>query len=133
MHRRAVIILLCFVFFPACSPSGSLALSERNNTSSYTVKLGGRVTVTLHNTYWASPSSSESDVLAPECDATTSSPGYGTGGCPSIPGTGCGTVTRTFIAKKAGGATITSTRKVCGEALACSPPQRFSVVVQVVS
>jgi len=128
---RVALFVGCLLAFAACSPAGALSLSEGNNTRSYTVKVGGRVTVTLHNTYWATPTSSEPGVLAPQGDVTTISPGLGEGGCPSIPGTGCGSVTRVFVAKKAGGATITSSRRVCGEALACSPPQRFTVVVTV--
>jgi hypothetical protein len=40
-------------------------------------------------------------------------------------------VTQTFTAGKAGTTKVTATRTTCGEAMACSPPQHYSVTVRV--
>lgn len=92
--------------------------------------MGDEIDVTLHSTYWSLDPPSNPAVLV-----TVGQPAYQhPSDCPSIPGTGCGTVTQAYRAAAAGSSTITASRQSCGEAMACGPDQsRFAVAVTVVA
>ncbi|MFJ4183996.1 hypothetical protein [Kitasatospora sp. NPDC089509] len=88
--------------------------------------VGATVSVELHSTYWSAATSSAPDVVT-ATGAPTTTP------APSCrPGGGCGTVTTTFTAHKAGTVHLTASRSVCGEALSCAPDQRvYDVTIEV--
>ena len=97
------------------APAGS-PVTEADNGRSLTLHVGSEVTLVLHNLYWQISKSSDPGVLA-----LVSGPTYSAAGSIScIPGTGCGTVTTVFRALTAGQATVTASRKSCGEVLACT-------------
>jgi hypothetical protein len=109
-------------------PAGhTVKVDESANGSTVKLARGDHLEVTLHSTYWQFNGSDDQAVIAADGNPRTG-PGSN---CPTYPGSGCGTVTQTFTAGKAGAAKITATRTTCGEALACSPPQHYSVTVQV--
>ncbi len=109
-------------------PAGhTVKIDESANGSTVQLTRGDHLQVTLHSTYWQFNGPSDQAVIAADGGPRT---GPGTN-CPTYPGSGCGTVTQTFTAEKAGAAKVTATRTTCGEALACSPPQHWSVTVHV--
>jgi hypothetical protein len=109
-------------------PSGhTVKVDEAANGSDVTLAPGDHLQVTLHSTYWQFNPSSDPAVLAADGGPKT---GPGTN-CPKYPGSGCGTVTQTYTALKAGKASISADRTTCGEAMACNPAQHYKVTVHV--
>ena len=108
-------------------PGHTAKVDEAANGATVNLARGDHLEVTLHSTYWQFNGSSDQAVIAADGNPRTG-PGSN---CPTYPGSGCGSVTQTFTAGKAGAAKVTATRTTCGEALACSPPQRYSVTVHV--
>jgi hypothetical protein len=98
----------------------ALRLTDADNGRSITAAVGSLITVVLPSTYWHVMPPTDTNVLAmhgqPEVTA-------GGPGCPSIPGTGCGTVLVTFAALAAGSADVVANRSSCGEALRCTGDQ----------
>lgn len=142
--RVAVSVLLAGVVLGGCSSSGTkpasgrtrssgssppVVLSETANGTAVSVQVDGVVIVTLNSTYWQlSPphGTARFDVLS----APRAQPGPS---CPSIPGSGCGTVTATYRATSAGVAVVAAHRDACGEALRCVGTQgdwRATISVQ---
>jgi len=63
---------------------------------------------------------------------STASPTLSPGGkgCPTIPGTRCGTMSAGYRAASTGRTTLTASRQTCGEALRCTGSRgRWSVIV----
>ena len=83
--------------------------------------------MTLHSSYRAFNPSSDPAVLSPDRGPQT---GPGTN-CPTYPGSGCGTVTQTYTALKAGTAHVSADRTTCGEAMACNPAQHYNLAVHI--
>jgi hypothetical protein len=93
-----------------------------------TVAVGSQLTVSLASTYWR--------IAPPVPDGLLrGSPVLvhpATGGR-TVPGSGQGTVVETFRALAPGTATVTATRRSCGEAMRCTGGQgdyRLTVVVR---
>jgi hypothetical protein len=118
-----------------CPPDGTcprpgghtVTVDEAANGSDVTLAPGDHLQVTLHSTYWAFNPSSDPAVLGADRRPRT---GPGTN-CPTYPGSGCGTVTQTYTALKAGTADVSADRTTCGEAMACNPAQHYNVAVHV--
>lgn len=109
---------------------GSSTLTDASNGTSITVARGSQVSVVLNSTYWSIAEPSNASVLVAQGSQQAAPGGPG---CPKIPGSGCGTVSRSFLAQSAGTATLSASRSSCGEAMACSPAQstwRATVVVR---
>ena len=104
---------------PTALSHASYTLDDASNGTTITVNLGDEITVTLASTYWTIASPSNQTVLVPQ-GAQQTSPGAS---CPRIPGTGCGTATRSFLAQAAGTSLLSAHRTACGEALACTGAQ----------
>jgi predicted secreted protein len=131
--RRLVVLLALAAALAACASAGpvgggpaprtvTVGMGAKGHT--ITVHPGDTVRVRLTSTYWS---------FAPESGGVLS---RGThryhAKSTRFPGTGAGTVTATFQALKHGTATITAARRICGEALACTPGRgsyRITVVV----
>jgi hypothetical protein len=110
------------------SPGGhTVEVDEAANGSDLTLAPGDHLQVTLRSTYWAFNPSSHPGVLRADGGPRT---GPGTN-CPTYPGSGCGTVTQTYTALKAGTAHVSADRTTCGEALACNPAQHYNLTVHV--
>jgi hypothetical protein len=109
-------------------PAGhTVKVEEAADGSSVTLAPGDHLQVTLHSTYWQFGQVDHPSVLAADGAPQT---GPGTN-CPAFPGSGCGTVTQTFTALRGGTAKVSAARTTCGEALACSPAQHYTVTVHV--
>src|ERR1700680_110229 len=111
------------------SPRTAVAItaSDAENGHTISVRVGDRLTVILHSTYWSVAGSSNAHVMAPDGGPTVSPR---PSGC--VPGQGCGTVTAAFDAIAVGTSEITAARTTCGEALRCTGSAgsyRLSVVV----
>jgi hypothetical protein len=79
------------------------------------VRRGQRLVVVLHSTYWTFAASPRPRVLRA---AGTPVVRRRQSGC--VPGQGCGTVTATYVALRAGAAVVGASRSSCGEAMGCS-------------
>jgi hypothetical protein len=113
------------------SPRATAAItaSDAENGGTIIVRIGDRLTVTLHSTYWSFAGSSNADVIAPDGLPTVSPM---PSGC--VPGQGCGKVVAAFDAIAVGTSEITATRITCGEALRCTGSAgsyRVTVVVRL--
>jgi len=109
--------------------STSRDLSEADNGSTVSLRAGGTLRVVLHSTYWQFDPPSDPTVLRSDGrPATSPAP---PGQC--VPGGGCGTVTATFSALRAGRAVVTAHRTSCGEALRCTGNQGSYAVTVMVS
>jgi hypothetical protein len=92
-----------------------------------TVHVGDDVSVVLTSTYWTIADSPNVNVLAND-GAQAVHPRLA--GC--VPGEGCGTAVRDYVATATGTVTLTAHRVSCGEALRCVGDRGdFSVVVDV--
>jgi hypothetical protein len=107
-----------------------VVVGDGDNGRTLSVSPGTVVTLILGSTYWTVGGSSNDRAVA-ERGSAVASPGGAS--CPHFPGSGCGTVTATFVAAAAGRADLTASRVSCGEALACAPGQRSFVLTIVVS
>ena len=112
----------------------TVTLTEADNGHAVTLHPGQRLQVILHSTYWGFDGGTDTSVLARQGD-TQYHPGTpGQGGCPSFPGSGCGTAVQEYLADGPGTSTVTASRTTCGEVLLCQPDQStWSVDVTVVS
>jgi predicted secreted protein len=110
------------------------SLSEKNASKTVAVKLGSNVELTLHSMYWGlavpAKSSSLTSKGAPILKPIFPSPSA-PAGC-KIAGSGCGTQTWEFAAKKVGTTHLVASRTTCGEAMKCTGANgRFAVTVKV--
>lgn len=109
----------------ASTTSSTHQLDESANGKHLKVNFGDTIVVTLHNTYWTFGTPG-GFILQP-----VTPPQIGKGSnCPSVPGTGCGTVTMTYNVGKVGSGSLNAHRTSCGEALKCTAAQStWSVTV----
>ena len=127
----ALVLALALV---ACASSGGTPAGGQPSTVSvHQSDQGRRVSVTknstvvvrLDSTYWQFQSPSSAGVL----HLISTSVHRDAGG---VPGSGHGTVIARYRAASAGQSVVSATRRVCGEAMACSPSQRsFRVTIVV--
>jgi hypothetical protein len=104
--------------------------SDTDNGATVTMRRGGTLKLTLHSTYWTVSGSSDASVLH-ERGTPVTRPAPRSAHC--VPGQGCGTVSATFTAMKAGRADVTASRTTCGEAMLCAPAQARYVLHVVVT
>lgn len=100
--------------------AAEVQLGDADTGRTIPATVGERIVVTLHSTYWQVAAPSAPKVVAQDGDPQV---GGGGPGCPSIPGTGCGTIVAAFVAVAPGDAELLATRSSCGEALRCAPDQ----------
>jgi hypothetical protein len=107
-----------------------VAAADGDNGRTVTVAVGRALVVSLANTYWRFQAAADPGVLRADGDQqVVASP---PGAC--IPGGGCGTVSRRYVAVGSGTTTVTATRTTCGEALQCTPDQAtYTLHVTVVA
>jgi hypothetical protein len=111
----------------------TVTLTEADNGHAITLHSGQRLQVILHSTFWTFDAGTDTSVLARQGDTQYHPGTRGKGGCPSFPGSGCGTAIQTYQADGPGTSTITASRTSCGEVLMCSPDMTtWSVDVTVV-
>jgi len=153
MHRHLAAVAVFVVaasgagaVLPACGSGGSgaggggaarrvsagtsvVAVDEHADGTTITLRPGQQLDVTLHSTYWTLATPVDTAVLrvdvgpTPATDASCRS---------AIPGSGCGSVTATYTAARAGTTTLTAHRDTCGEALRCVGAQAdWRVTVRV--
>jgi len=91
-------------------------VTDKNNGTTFQVRVGDVVEVTLHSTYWQIARVAGS-VLSPE-GPPSSAPGSGCRS--SVPGSGCGTVTADYRVVASGSSTLRAPRESCGEAMRCT-------------
>jgi hypothetical protein len=113
----------------ASAGAGVVAVDEHADGTTVTLRPDQQLEVTLHSTYWTLAAPDDAAVLRvdiPPTPATDAS-------CRSaIPGSGCGSVTATYTAARAGSTTLTAHRDTCGEALRCVGAQAdWRVTVRV--
>jgi hypothetical protein len=101
-------------------------LTDRSNGTTLHARVGDTITVVLHSTYWQLADPGGGELVA----ATAPSAAPGGDGCPTIPGTGCGTLTAAYRVASTGSTHIDAERESCGEAMRCTGDQgRWSVTV----
>lgn len=109
------------------APSTLLVIGDRENHQTLRLVRGQVVEVRLHSTYW------RFERPTPSVLSIVSGPTYSSllgHGC--VPGQGCGTARMSFRAIATGSADIVATRRVCGEAMSCTPSaSRFAVAITV--
>jgi predicted secreted protein len=110
------------------SASAPVTVDEQSNGTTVSLQPGQTLTVTLHSTYWQLALPSGVDLIRVETPPTART----SAGCGSIPGTGCGTVTATYLAHGRGESVVSAHRDSCGEALRCVGSQGdWRIVVHV--
>ena len=110
----------------ASTSTSTHQLDEASNGKHLNVHFGDTIVVTLHSTYWTFgvPGGFILQPITP--------PQVGKGiNCPSVPGSGCGTVSMTYNVGKVGSGSLNAHRTTCGEALKCTAAQStWSVTIQ---
>ena len=96
----------------APSAGTDVHLADAANGTTVDVSRGRNVVVVLHSTYWTLAPVAGSLRLA---GAPVVAPGHCT-----APGSGCGTVTATYVATSPGTSQLHAHRDSCGEALRCT-------------
>jgi hypothetical protein len=110
---------------PCASPE---TVDESANQTAVGLCVGQVLTVVLNNTHWEQLASSDQSVLRADAASTihVASPEA------CVPGAGCGTITRMFVAIAPGSVIVSAHRTSCGEALQCASGQgSFTVSVTV--
>jgi hypothetical protein len=110
---------------PAGGHPSTVSLRQADQGRRITVTTSSTVIVRLDNTYWQFHAPAASGVLR----FLGVSVHRGSGG---VPGSGTGTVVARYRAVGTGQAVVSASRRVCGEAMACSPSQRSYRVKVVV-
>lgn len=126
--RTGTVWLLALMLLASCgravapgtgspSPSGGQlqVAGDSDNGSTKELRVGDRLEVGLHSTYWTIKGSSNPQVLLAEGPVVVSSSRTG-----CVPGGGCGRVAMIFDVVGAGSADVTAARTSCGEAMACT-------------
>lgn len=89
-------------------------MGDQRDGGSVALRVGQRLRVVLHSTYWEFKAPTESGVVhlvrAPVFAPKS--------GC--VPGQGCGTVTALYVARAAGTTSVRAERTSCGEAMGCT-------------
>ena len=108
-----------------------MALNERSNGHTITVRPGSHLTLTLHSTFWSlAPLKSALVITQVGQTIVVRTPPHASKAC--VPGQGCGTLSAGFVATHAGVIRLRTTRTSCGEALHCTPAQSvWTVLVHV--
>ena len=92
----------------------TVRITERQNERTVTLRRGQLLRVVLHSTYWQFAKASDRSVLrlvrAPRVRPAP--------GC--VAGSGCGTVTASYLAASRGTSTVGAERNSCGEAMGCT-------------
>ena len=123
VRRAPVALALLFVLLgcangstghAATTPLPVVHASEKLDGGRVTLRVGQKLRVVLHSTYWELKAVSDATVLR-RLGAPVVNP---KSGC--VPGQGCGTVTVTYVAKTVGSAVVTAARTSCGEAMGCT-------------
>jgi len=110
-------------------PNGpkTVVVDETSNGQTVTLAPGDHLQAVLHSTYWTFDPPSDPTVISAD-----GAPAYTGAKCPGPPGSGCGTATARYTARRAGSATVSAGRTTCGEAMRCTPAQsRWGVKVRV--
>lgn len=112
----------------AAAPPTRVAADYGDNGGTVTVAVGSQLTVSLGSTYWSfAPPAPDGPLRGSPAMVRSGSGGR------TVPGSGQGTVVETFRALARGTATVTATRRSCGEAMRCTGGQgdyRLTVVVR---
>jgi hypothetical protein len=110
------------------SPPATHRLSEGDGGSPVQARVGDRIVVTLHSTYWQLAEPAGPVLVANGRPESTA----GGPSCSTVPGSGCGTIRAEYRAAAVGSTRIEADRQSCGEALRCTGRQgRWSVTVVV--
>ena len=101
----------------------TVTVTEADDGHAITLHKGQRLQVILHSTFWSFDAGTDTSVLARRGDTQYHPGTRGKNGCPSFPGSGCGTAVQDYQADGAGTSTVTASRTSCGEVLQCTPEQ----------
>ena len=131
-HIAVILATTLFIFFPPIAHAAPLVkISESSNSQTLIVSKGSKVQITLHSTYWASKKVINLEAIGAPVSVPIMPGPKAPQGC-QFAGTGCGSVTWSFIATKAGSASFEAGRASCGEALKCTASQqKFKVLFKV--
>jgi hypothetical protein len=122
-------MLFTFPFSAYAAPL--IKISESSNLKTVSVSQGSKVQITLHSTYWASKKVINLEAIGAPISVPIMPGPKAPQGC-QFAGTGCGSVTWSFIATKTGSASFEAGRTSCGEALKCTASQqKFKVFFKV--
>jgi len=110
-------------------PPATTVIRDSQNGKTVHLAVGDHLKLIMTSTYWNVHGSSSAAVLAQD-GRSHLLPRPKT--CPAIPGLGCVPFETTFTALANGTAVITASRRTCGEALACQPPQEHFKLTVVV-
>jgi hypothetical protein len=125
----AASMLFTFPFNAYASPL--IKISESSNLKTVSVSQGSKVQITLHSTYWSSKKVINLKAVGAPISVPIMPGPKAPPGC-QFAGTGCGSITWTFVATKAGSASFEAGRTSCGEALKCTASQqKFKVLFKV--
>ena len=126
------IITLFLICIPVSFANAS-TYSEKSNHKTVSIKIGSSNKIVLHTTYWQLSSVKGNAIkIVGQPEVQPIMPGPTAPANCQVPGTGCGIVSTTFVAKSAGISVITFLRNSCGEVLKCTPAQRvYQIKVKV--
>jgi hypothetical protein len=135
---RALLPLAVATMVAACGGGGSSQtltpkakptthqVSDTDRGGTVQAKVGDDIVVTLHSTYWQLSKPSGGVLVG------VGSPQTAAGGpsCPTVPGTGCGTIRADYRVEQPGKTEIRASRTSCGEAMRCTGSAgRWSVTI----
>jgi len=131
-HIAVILATTLFISFPLSAHAAPLVkISESSNSQTVIVSKGSKVQITLHSTYWASKKVINLEAIGAPVSVPIMPGPKAPQGC-QFAGTGCGSVTWSFIATKVGSASFEASRASCGEALKCTASQqKFKVLFKV--
>ena len=131
-HIAVILATTLFISFPLSAHAAPIVkISESSNSQTVIVSKGSKVQITLHSTYWASKKVINLEAIGAPVSVPIMPGPKAPQGC-QFAGTGCGSVTWSFIATKAGSASFEAVRASCGEALKCTASQqKFKVLFKV--
>ncbi len=131
-HIAVLLATSLFVSFPLTANAAPLIkISESSNLKTVSVSQGSKVQITLHSTYWISRKVINLKAVGAPISVPIMPGPKAPPGC-QFAGTGCGSITWTFVATKAGSASFEAGRTSCGEALKCTASQqKFKVLFKV--
>jgi hypothetical protein len=113
---------------PSPTPALVTSIDENYNHKTVTLAQGTMLVVILNSTYWNFADGMYNHVLQQVGAGETSPCAMGT----SVPGSGCGFVSREFLAANPGSTMVVASRTSCGEAMGCTGNQgSFSVTIVV--
>lgn len=114
---------------PASASPRAVSISEADRDRTVVLRVGQRLVLTLHSTYWSLDRPTRPRVLRHLSTRTVGQPMLST---TCVVGQGCGTVTARYVAVRPGRAVVQAHRTTCGEALLCTGTAgSFEVTVRV--